>query len=73
MYAPAEKFQVGGADIDVVHVAQQAATGAVGQLVQEIDFIPIVPLNTQLMRGVFDGDAARQRVLRTRDVAGDAH
>ena len=73
MYAPAEKFQVAGADIDVVHIKQQAATGAVGQLVQEIDFIPIVSLNAQPMRGVFDGNAARQRVLRTRDVAGDAH
>ncbi len=60
------------ADMDVVDVEQQPATAAARQFPQKIGFAPIVTVEFQVMRWVFNGDATLQCILRARNVVGDA-
>src|SRR5205085_7000635 len=59
---------VRGAHEDVVHVEQQAASGAPGELGEEADLVPLVTIHLQVVRWVLDRDAAAERVLRGGDV-----
>ena len=45
-------------DVDVVDVEQQAAAGAPGELGEEVDLVPVVPVDAQVVRRVLDRDAA---------------
>ena len=60
------------ADIDVVDVEEQAATGAARELGEKIGFVPRMPVDTQIVRGIFDGDAPAERILRAGDIFGNA-
>jgi len=61
------------ADVDVVDVEQQPATGASAQLDQKLDFTVLVLVgHLQIVRRIFDQNRALDRVLRPLNVVGDA-
>ena len=62
--------KVACADMDIVHIEQQAASAAPCQFCHEIDFIPGMAVDTQVVRRVFNGDASLQHVLRAANIIG---
>jgi hypothetical protein len=62
---------VAGADVDVVDVEQQRAAGAARDFVEEVDLVPLVSVDRQVVRRVLQGDRPAERVLDLGDVGAD--
>ena len=63
---------IDGGDIDVVHVEQEPAAGAVDDLAQELDLAHGRVLEGDIGRGILQQHLAPERLLHLVDVVGDA-
>ena len=59
-------------DVHIVHVEQQAAAGAAREFLEEINLVPGMAVDFQVVRRVFDSDALLQRVLRPGHIVGNS-
>src|SRR5262245_6268445 len=62
---------IGGGDIDVVDVEQEAATGAPGELFKKVDLRHLILCETKISRGVLDKDSSVECLLHLIDVGGN--
>ena len=66
------KAVVDGVDMDIIHVEQQAAAGALRKLGQKLRFVECIGCKPQIGRRIFDQNRTAQRRLGSVDFFCDA-